>query len=208
MNEKLNQFIYESVSLIKIIIEEIYSESDIEMRFSQLGLEPLSVINKDEKEIVEELENNIVKMLSHVSKLKQTEIKKYSNFFCDNDNDKLIEVSKRITSLMPLVNYSKENSTFSRIEFVEQANEYVKNTLDTLCSILLCSYMMDCMFLYDDYKNYKELLTESEESITSIGSSSTISRYFDIISKNGECYQNMADAINANEEAKKLKQEL
>lgn len=195
--DKLN---FSIVNLLKQLIERINTEYDVNMRLFQPGIEPLSIIGKTEKEIILELENNIVKISSNFSQSKVIPINDYE---CQTifalKQDELKKLMERISSLSSIVNCSSQDEEFSKMPFVEEANAFVNKEINEICLRMLLNYLKELIILIKEFEKFTITTAQEDNMIWTISSPQTASQLFRIYYKDcPDCYCTIADAIRDN----------
>lgn len=189
------------------ILNMVYTNCHVDMALYQPGLEPLSVIGKSEIEIITKLKTNILTMFSRYSNTKETHMrnKECQNFF-GLECDALIKLAERVTSLMPVIIYSKKDEEFAKMPFVKESNEFVEKKLNEICIDMLVNYIRESFILTNDYMDYT-WTTDTQESengeknIVETSSPQRLSKLFRIFYEGDKnCYCTIADAIRSNQE--------
>lgn len=170
----------ELIKVLKCIVESLNANYDINMNLHQPSIESLSIIGKSDDEIIDELKNNITAIMlnfvNYKEKFSPLDFQKTINLFRVNEEE-FTKFARKISALIPVINYSKQDKEFSELSLVSEAIGIVNEILDLLFHNMIISYCSELVILYNDFVNYSVTISETGFSISS---SQTISRFFDI----------------------------
>lgn len=188
------------ISFLKQCVEFINSKYGVNMCLYQPGLEPLSLIEKKEQEILAELHNNIVIMLCKFNFSGSISLSDWDfKPFFGVEKDELKKIAGRLVALLPITQLKDDE--FEKQLIAIEAKNHVNEILDGISQNMLASFIKEYYVLFKDFQNFT-ITTEktSDNSTVAMASSQTLSNYFRIMYKdNSNCYCTIADAITDNQ---------
>ncbi len=207
---EISEQVIGQTKILKNILEILNSELNVNMCLFQPGIEPLSVIGKNETEIITELRNNIILIFSKYYKTKQIPM---NNYACKKlfglEREELIRLAGRISVLIPVMDCSSCDEEFSQMTFINEASIYLEKELNKICSNMIDNYLAELIFLLQDFENFtiteKQTIENGMIHTTRISSPQMISQLFRIFyNGNKNCYCTIAGAIKDNQKQKVL----
>lgn len=207
---EINEQVIGQIKILKLMLEMVNTELNVNMCLFQPEIEPLSVIDKNETEIITELRNNIILIFSRYYKTKQISM---NNYACKQlfglECEELIKLAGRISVLIPVIDCSIHDEEFSQMTFIKEANIYLEKELNRICSNMIGNYLAELTLLLKNFKNFKITEKQAIENdmihtthISSPQMPSQLFRIFNNDSKN--CYCTIAGAIHDNQKQKVL----
>lgn len=198
--------IEKQIELLKLMIEAINTEINVNMCLFQPGIEPLNIVGKSVNEILSELRFNLIVIFSKYCNQKtvfmnDNACKKIYGLECEE----LLKLAERINVLISVINISKQDEKFSKISFVNDIGLYTEKELNKICSNMIQNYLMELKNLIEDFQKFT--ITENQcydagmFCTTRISSPQMTSQLFRIFyNGNPNCYCTIADAIQDNQE--------
>lgn len=185
------------ISFLKKCIEHINLKHEVNMCLFQPGLEPLSLIGKTEQEILTELHNNIIIMLTEFNSSGNISLSSeaFKPFF-GIDMNSLKKIATKLIGLLPFAQLMDEELEEQFI--IIDAYNNVNNILNGISYNMLTNYLKEFLVLLQDFQDFSITSKQiSETSFLNITSSQSASNYFRIMCKDA-FYCTIADAVIAN----------
>lgn len=180
-----------SITTLNEFVNHIYLNYNVNMKLSMPGLEPLSIIEKSDRQIYSLLEKNVFEILKKLNNceeipLEETEYKKFFGF-----SKREFDIASAI--ILKVESLKGKNDLCSRERNIIK---FADNTLEHIISRIVMVHMTEFLKLFQDFEDNK--FTSSEERVSA--------KYFIITDKDGNRkYLTIGEAVRRNEELKKVK---
>lgn len=202
MGEKKNANLI-LIKIIKSFAEAINFNFDVDMRLYQPGIEPLSVLGKEEEVILFELQKNLILILNRLNDENSISLPGFAfhSFFGVSPTE-LKKLSARLKALIPLTQL--QDAEFAKSSLYAEALNQKEAILNSITENMLLSYVKEGVMLVLDLKGNTQS-KQTQKDGWNVSSPKSLSTFFRIFHKNSNnCYCSVIDAIEDNRDKEML----